>query len=121
MVCHFLTKLFTMETDYFVLGVTLSRIFSYVNEIYSALQDPKAQEQLLEYLPPTLQTHNELYETVSSPQFLAAVRAIEEIINSEHFSALVASCGLSLEGLSSRFGTTAFLEAIQKDTEKSQK
>ena len=93
-------------------------MLSHLEDIYPILSDPEVKELLVSHLPPTLQTQNELFETLSAPQFQETILSIENVIRSGQLQMILASSGISLEGVPPFGGTLAFLKAIQDDADK---
>jgi hypothetical protein len=116
MVC-FLGILILSLPEPFSADMELLDIFQNIQILFPILQDPQVQQELIPLLPATLQTPSELYETLNSPQFHQAVNSIEQILHSDQMPVLLTSAGVSLAGMSARSGTTAFLDAIQKDAD----
>ena len=95
--------------------VSLLTVLGHVDDILSILKDPVVKEQLLPYLPPTLKTKNELFETLNTPQFQETINLIEKSILSGNIHTILASYDIVCEGMSPFGDTLAFLRAIQDD------
>ncbi|KAF0691942.1 Aste57867_16912 [Aphanomyces stellatus] len=86
-------------------------------EVFALLHDPAVQAELLPHLPETLQTTEELIDTLRTPQLQQCVGALGHALNTSNFNGILSNFGLNpsagQEHLLRGDGVRAFLAAIQ--------
>lgn len=71
----------------------------------------------MEHLPESQRSNHDLVQTLRSPQVAQTLQRMTSILNSEQFSALMASLSLPTD-VSAGFGVSAFIEAIEAEAKK---
>mmetsp|Transcript_17552 Transcript_17552/g.22972 ORF Transcript_17552/g.22972 Transcript_17552/m.22972 type:complete len:354 (-) Transcript_17552:1182-2243(-) len=92
-------------------------------DVLPILADTSVQEELIQLLPEGLRTQQELYHTVSSPQFRQALMALSSALLSDNFNSVMTNFNLDLDPsitglLNHGEGIRAFLRAIQLAVDK---
>lgn len=91
---------------------TLNDIFDTDRILPIILADTELQHLLLQYLPESQRTLDDLKLQLRSPQFQATLSRLSSILRSEHYGQALQS--MSLDPNTKDFGVLGFVEAIQK-------